>query len=159
MLNNDFQIQKRKPLASEIILTILDTVEKCKDTEFVFVNHGMYATGWDRWIKIYIRNSHTNILTRIAEYTEIKGQEYGAIHGILQEYFSNNPIIKKIQQHWGEEYNYHIKDYGIQESSGKYSITCRNHPFIFSKYRTTSKEKAEIIVDFLETTEHIRISR
>ena len=158
-MSNEFKIQKRRPLASEVVSTILNTIEQCQDTEFVFINDGMYNIGWERWIKIYIRNSHTNMLTRIAEYTEIKEQEYTAIHSIIKEYFNDNPIIKKIQQHWGEEYNYHIKDYGIQENFGKYSITCRNHPFIFSKYRTTSKEKAKIIVDFLETVEHIKISR
>lgn len=158
-MNTKFQIKKRRPLASEIILTILNAIEQCQDTEFVFVKDGMYTTGWDRWIKVYIRNSHTNILTRIAEYDEIKGEEHSAIHGIIREYFDDNPIVKKIQQHWGEEYNYNIKDYGIQENFGKYSITCRNHPFIFSKYNTTSKEKAKIIVDFLETVEHIKINR
>lgn len=148
-------IFKKKGIASEVVLDIIETMEQTNDDEYVYVEVSYWGYPYDQHLMINIINDVTKKRKKVIEYYKVKSQEGYAIRHILKDMGGE---YQKIGQHLGERYNYK-KDYWIVEKEEfleeeKYIVKHKEH--LIPRYYFKDKKEADIVCDFMNREEIIK---
>lgn len=137
-------IVKEKGIASEIVLDIINVMEKTNENEYVHIEQSFWEYPYDQHFYISVFNDITKKDIRVIEYKRIKKNEaYGVIR-ILKDMGND---YEKISKHFGELYNYKKDCWIVEKGKDKYGLRYKKD--LLPRYYFENKVKAKIICNFL----------
>lgn len=137
-------IEKQRGIASEIVLDIVNIMEKIDKNEYVYVEQSFWGYPYDHHLYICVFNNLTKKSTRVIEYVKVKDKEgWGVLH-ILKDMGGD---YAKISKHYGKMYDYRNDCWVVEKEKEKYGLRYKKD--LLPDCYFEDEVKAKIICDFL----------